>query len=170
MSKIGTVGKAILEYYPVRFFSLDQIVGLTKMPRKSVIDSLVILSQEGLIKKVRKRRKAHILGHSPRFSVIYKTSNKKALSARIAPKLKEKTVQDRLWFIVRGKRFFTLRDLIVLADVKRGTARCFLKLYRRAGIIRRLKPGGPGVVWMLVKDTGPKRPYIDSRHQIKEGK
>jgi hypothetical protein len=168
MNKLRTIGKAILEHYPVSFFSLDQVVKLTKMPRKSVIDSLVILSQEGLIKKVRKRRKEHILGQSPRFSIIYKSINKKALAARIGPRLKEKTIQDRLWFIVRGKRFFTLRDLIALADVKKGTARCFLKLYRRAGIVRPLRPGGPGVVWMLVKDMGPKRPYIDSRQQIRE--
>ena len=97
------------------------------------------------------------------FSLTYRITDKKALAKRIAPKLKEETVQDRMWFIIRKKRLFVLRDLIVLAGVKRETARWFLKALRRAGIVRPSRPAGPGVEWRLVKDVGPKRPYVTGK-------
>ena len=167
MNKLRIIGKAILEHHPYGFFSLDQIAGLTKISRKYITDVLVVLSQEGLIKKIRKQRKEHIPGHSPRFSLTY-TANRKGLAARIAPKLKEGTIQDRMWFVIRGKRFFTLRDLTIVAGAKRGMARWFVKALRRMGIIRPLRPGGPGVVWALIKDIGPKRPYVETKRRAKE--
>jgi hypothetical protein len=164
MSKIGAIGKAILEHYPDGFFSLDKITKVTGFPRKLVTDTLVILSQEGVIKKIIKQRKQHSPGHSPRFSLTYRVTNKKALAARITPRLKEDTAQDRLWFIIRKKRFFELRDLIVLAGIKRETARWYLKALRKLGVIQASRTGGgPGVEWTLINDIGPKRPYIEIR-------
>jgi hypothetical protein len=166
MNKLRTIGKAILEHHPSGFFSLDQIARLTRISRKYVTDVLVVFSQEGLVKTIAKQRKEHVPGHSPRFSLIY-TANRKALAARIAPRLKEETVQDKIWKVIRGKRQFNLRDLIVLAGVKRGTARWFIKALRKMGIIRPLRPGGPGMEWQLVKDVGFKRPYIKSKRKAK---
>ncbi len=166
MNKLRTIGKAILEHHPFGFFSLDQIVELTKIPRKYVTDALVVLSQEGLVKKIVKQRKEHIPGHSPRFSLTY-TANRKALAARIAPRLKERTIQDKMWFVIRKKRFFTVRDLIIVAGAKKGMARWFVKALRKIGIIRPLRAGGPGVVWELIKDVGPRRPHIETNRKTK---
>jgi hypothetical protein len=167
MSKLGIVGKTILEHYPNGFFSLDQIAKATKFPRKLVSDTLFIFSQEGLIKKIRKQRKEHIPGHSPRFSLTY-TANRKALAARIAPRLKEGTVQDAMWKTIRGKRQFNLRDLIILAGVKRAMARWYLKGLRGLEIIRPSRTGGGlGVEWRLVNDVGLKRPYIKTNRKAK---
>jgi len=160
MNKLRIIGKAILDQYPNGFFSLDQISKLTGILRKYTTDVLVVFSQEGLIKNVKKIRKEHVPGYSPRFSVIYKVLNKKALAARIAPKLKEDTIQDRMWFVIRKKQSFVLQDLIILAGAKRNSARWYFKALRRAGVIRPLRPGGPGVEWVLVRDSGPKRPYV----------
>ena len=168
MNKLRTIGKAILEHHPNAFFSLDQIEELTGFSRKCVTDTLVILSQEGLIRKIIKQKKEHTPGHSPRFSLTYRVADRKALADRIAPKLREDSIQDKMWFIVRKKRFFTLRDLIVLAGAKRGTARWFLKALRKMEIIRPLRPGGPGVEWMLIHDCGPKRPYIKINRKAKD--
>jgi len=165
MNKLRIIGKAILERHPNGFFSLDQIARLTGISRKYVTDVLVVFSQEGVIRKVRKQRKEHTPGHSPCFSLTYVVADKKALADRIAPRLKKGMIQDRLWFIVRKKKFFTLRDLIILARAERETARWFLKALRGMGIIRPLRPGGPGVEWMLVKDPGPKRPYIETKRK-----
>lgn len=167
MSKLGTIGKAILEHHG--FFSLDQIAEETKFPRKSVSDTLFILSQEGLIKKITKQRKEHIPGHSPRFSLTYRFRNRKALAARIAPRLKEGTEQDRMWFVIRKRKHFTLQDIVILARVKNGMARWYLKTLRGMGIIRASRTGGgPGVEWMLINDDlGLKRPYIKSRKKTK---
>jgi hypothetical protein len=167
MSKLGLIGKGILDHYPSGFFSLDQIVEVTKFPRKLVSDTLFILSREGLIKKIKKQRKEHIPGHSPRFSLTY-TANRKALAARIGPRLKEKTFQDRIWRLIRAKRQFNLRDLIILAGAKRGMVRWYLKALRGMGIIRPSRTGGgPEVEWTLIDDIGPKRPYIETRKKDK---
>jgi ribosomal protein S25 len=167
MSKLGVIGKAILDNFPYGFFSLDQLLRLTKISRKYVTDVLVVFSEEGLIKKIAKQRKEHIPGHSPRFSLTY-TANRKALAARIAPRLKEDTVQDRIWKVIRGKRQFNLRDLIVVAGVKRGMARWYLKALRTIGIIQPSRTGGGlGVEWRLVKDVGVRRPYIETNRKAK---
>jgi hypothetical protein len=167
MNKLRTIGKAILDHYPNGFFSLGQITELTKISQKYVTDVLVVFSKEGLIKKVRKSRKEHIPGHSPRFSLTYVVADKKALAARIAPQQRQNTVQDRIWFVIRGKKFFTLRDLVILAQAKRETVRWFVKALRRMGIIRPLRPGGPGIDWSLIRDPGVRRPYIETKRRAK---
>ncbi|MFB3887616.1 MAG: hypothetical protein ACE144_20550 [Thermodesulfobacteriota bacterium] len=160
MSKLGYLGRAILDHYPYGFFSLDQVMRATELPRKFVTDALVILSKDGVVKKVTKLQKEHIPGHPPRFAIIY-SANRKALAARIAPRLKEETVQDRMWAVIRKKKSIELRDLIILAGVKRGMARWYFKALRGLGIIHPCRSGGgPGVVWNLIKDVGVKRPYI----------
>lgn len=168
MNKLRVIGETILDRYGDRFFSLDQVARSTKVSRKYATDVLVVFSQEGLIKKVKKHRKKHIPGYSPRFSLIYRVVDKKALTNRIAPRLREKTAQDRMWFIIRKKRSFVLRDLIVLAGARRGTARWFLKMLRRMRIIEPSRTGGGlGVEWALIEDVGPKRPYINSKRKAK---
>jgi hypothetical protein len=165
MSKLGIIGKAMLDRYPCGFFSLDQVAEATTFPRKLVSDTLFIFSKEGLIKKIKKQRKEHIPGHSPRFSFTY-TGNRKALAARVAPRLKEGTVQDRMWKVIRRRRQFNLRDLIVLARIKKNTARWFLKALRRGGyIVPTRTGGGPGVEWILVKELGPERPILEYRSE-----
>ena len=170
MNKLRIIGKAILEHHPNAFFSLDQIARLTKISRKYVTDVLVVFSGEGLIKKIAKQRKEHIPGYSPRFTLTYRVVDKKALAARIAAKLKEETIQDKMWFIIRKKKFFTLRDLIILTGAKRNSARWYFKALRRAGVIRPLRRGGPGVEWMLVRDCGPRRPYVKTNRKARNEK
>jgi hypothetical protein len=163
MSKLGVIGKTILDRYPCGFFSLDQIAEATKLPRKSVNDTLFGLFKEGLIKKIAKQRKEHIPGHPPRFSITY-TGNRKALAARIGPRPKEETAQDAMWAVIRRRPQFDLRDLIVLASAEKGTARWYIKALRRAGyIVPSRKGGGLGVEWKLMKDSGPKRPFLEYR-------
>ena len=165
MSKLGIIGKVILDRYPCGFFSLDQITEAAKLPRKLVSDTLFVLSKEGLIRRITKQRKEHIPGHAPRFSLTY-TGNRKALAARIAPRMKEETVQDRMWKVIRGRRQFTLGDIIILAAAARGMARWYIKALRRAGyIIPSRKGGGPGIEWRLTKDSGPERPSLEYRSE-----
>ncbi|MBM4277280.1 MAG: hypothetical protein FJ130_05260 [Deltaproteobacteria bacterium] len=160
MSKLGELGRAILEHYPLGFFSLDQAMQAAQLPRKFVTDALVSLSKEGVAKKVKKLRKEHVPGQSPKFALIYSV-NRKALAARIAPKLKNETVQDRMWAVIRKSKSFNLRDLITLTGVKKGTVRWYLKALRGLGIIHPSRlGGGSGVIWNLVNNVGVRRPYI----------
>jgi hypothetical protein len=169
MNKLRTIGSAILEHHG--FFSLDQISrgtgispsgpeALTGRWHKYVNDVLGIFCQEGLVKVIRKRKKEHRPGLSPTYSIIYRVADRKALAARVAPRLKENTIQDRLWFVIRKKRNFNLRDLMVLAGAVKGTARWYMKALRKIGVIQPLRKGGPGCEWTLLKDVGPHRPYV----------
>ena len=165
MSKLGIIGKTILDRYPCGFFSLDQITEATGFPRKFVSDTLFFLLEEGVIKKITKQRKEHIPGHPPRFSITY-TGNRKVLAARIGPRPKEETVQDAMWAVIRRRLQFNLRDLIVLARAEKGTAGWYIKALRRAGyIIPSRKGRGPGIEWKLRKEMGSKRPSLEYRSE-----
>ncbi len=89
---------------------------------------------------------------------------KKVMAEKIGPKLREGTAQDRIWSVIRNKSkldgYFTVQDLITLAEVKREMARWFVKMLRRAEYIKPSKPMGPGVEWRLIRDCGPRRPYV----------
>jgi hypothetical protein len=162
MSQLKTIGIAISNHHG--FFSIDQIARTVKIPRKYCRDVLVVFCQEGIIKQIKKGRKEHIFGRPPIYAMIYRIIDRKKLIARIAPKRKEGTIQDRMWYAMRNKfrsgRSFNLHDLVVLADAKRGTARWYLKALHRAGYITPSRKAGPGVEWRLTKDFGPERPYI----------
>jgi hypothetical protein len=130
-----------------------------------VSDTLFVLFKEGLIKRITKQRKEHIPGHPPRFSLTY-TGNRKALAARIAPRPKKETVQDRMWKVIWRRQRFNLRDLIVLACAEKGTAGWYIKALRRAGyIIPSRKGRGRGIEWKLAKELGPKRPVLQYRSE-----
>jgi len=168
MNKVQIIGKAILDNYLNGFFSLDQIVKLTGISRKYVTDILVVFSQEGLLRKIKKQRKEHIPGHSPRFSLTYICSNKKGLAYRVGPRLKENTVQDRMWSVIRNKSktsgYFDLHDLVVLGGVEKGTARWYLKALRNAKYIAQFGRTSRGAIWGLTgKYSGPDRPYPEYR-------
>ena len=160
MNQLRTIGTIILEHHP-NIFSLQQIIGATKIDRKICRDILWTLCEEGLIKLISKRKKAEKeYGQPPSYVFHFKPLNKKALAARIAPKLRENTAQDRIWFVIRKKNIFTARDLSILSGTQRGTVRCYMKALRKIGVIARLNKGGPGCEWTLVKDTGAQRPYV----------
>jgi DNA-binding transcriptional regulator PaaX len=169
MEKLRTIGKAVLE--PNGFFSLDQIVRRTGISRKYTTDTLVVFSKEGLIKKIRKQRKEHVPGHSAMYSLTYRVADRKALAQRIAPKLKEDTAQDKMWKVIRYLKIFTRSDLIRTAAVSRENAKWYTKMLHRAGFIRPSRSGGgPGVEWRLIRDCGPKRPYVTAKGTLMEYK
>jgi hypothetical protein len=100
--------------------------------------------------------------------------DKKRLSERILPKTKENTSQDRMWSVIRNKSKvdgrFTVRDLIVLTCNRKGepnvsyvNARWFVNMLRRAGIVQPSQEGGRKVFWKLMKDIGPRRPYVSAK-------
>jgi hypothetical protein len=137
-----TIKEAILKR--LGFFSLDQIVEEVHLPRKIVQEILDTFGKEGLIHET---ERIGTIGR-PGIYRINRIDEGDDLSA------------NKMWKVIRYKREFGLRDLIILANAKRETARAFLKSLRRAGYIEPNKPTGRGVFWTLVKDPGPRRPYI----------
>jgi len=166
MNRLRTVGTAILKRHG--FFSIDQIIGSTKIVRRYCRDVLVLLCQEGIIGQIKKDRKERF-GKPPTYSMIYRVIDRKRLAVRIAPRRSENTVQDRMWFIIWNKfknnGSFNLHDLTVLAGAEKGTARWYLKALRRDGYILPSRKAGPGIEWRLIKDLGPRRPYVNYRRE-----
>ena len=162
MNQLVTIGTFVLERHG--FFSIDQIMRATRIPRRYCRDILGLLCQEGIIKQIKKGRKEHIFGKPPIYAMIYRVLDRKKLTTRIAPQRKEGTIQDRMWYVMRNKfrsdGSFNLHDLILLADAKKGMVRWYLKALRRAGYIAPSRRAGPGVVWRLIEDFGPERPYL----------
>jgi DNA-binding IclR family transcriptional regulator len=132
------------------FFSLDQIVAETHFPRPLVREVLDQLESEGVVSK------------SVRPSWVYRIN---------LAEEGEKIALNRIWTAIRYKGDFTLHDLIILAGVKRETARSFCKALRKGGFIRPNKPTGRGVFWTLIKDPGPRRPYVgdQGRRHLRAG-
>jgi Fic family protein len=170
MNNLRIIGRAILEHHG--FFSLDQIARETNILRRYVNDVLGVFLSQGIIKKIKKQKKEHRPGLAPAYSLTYRVANQKKLAERIAPRFNENTGQDRMWSVIRNKTkadgFFSLRDLIVLGGVVKNSARSYLKSLRKIGIIQPSRSGGgPGVEWRLLKDPGPRRPYVHSqKHRV----
>ena len=103
----------------------------------------------------------------PSLAITYRVADKKGLVERVAPKMKEGTAQDRMWTAMRYKshadRTFSVAEIVKLANVNKEHTRWFFKSLRRAGIVQPSKAGGPGVEWILIKDTGPRRPYVGNQ-------
>lgn len=172
MNQVMTIGTAILKRHG--FFSIDQVMEATKISRRYCRDILALLCREGLTRQITKGRKEHVPGMSPMWSTIYRVIDRKKLSARIAPRRIENTVQDRMWSVIRNKSknggSFNLHDLTILAGAKRQTARWYLKALRRAGYIEPSRNAGPGVEWRLTGNFGGRRPRVNYSPKLRRRK
>ena len=156
MNKTRIVGNELLKHGR-NFFSLEQIVKATRLERAAVRDILLDFWRGKFLLRIRKDvlhtwKKYHPF-ENPRYRVI----SPKKLEARITPKYRGfNNSSDRIWFVIRKKRIFTRRDLCVLGGVSKEQVRWFTKMLARAGYIKQTTFRE----WTLIKDTGPRRPYI----------
>jgi Fic family protein len=157
MEKLRIIGCAILEKPPGNgFFSLNQLIEITGLDRIEIRRTLEKLNREKLVVQITKIPKYKSAKGRPSLAITYNIADKKKFKERMAPKMKEGTAQDRMWSIIHAREEFKVRDLIVLADVKRENARWYVKKLRRAEIVQNVGYNG----WKLIKDIGPKRPYV----------
>ncbi len=149
------------------FVSAKQIATKTIIGARGVRVVLDRLMREGLVQRfdlVPNPGERSPLRGRPKKRVVYQVVDKKRLEERIAPKFKKDTAGDRIWSVIRNKAKadgqFTVRDIVALAVVKIDNARWFVKMLHRAGFVRPLVEHGQGVRWRLIKDPGPRRPYV----------
>lgn len=171
--RLATISKAISSRNG--FFSAKQISAETLIDFKNVQIALDRLFREGVVQRfdlVPNPGEAAPMRGRPKKRTVYQVADKKRFEERFSPKLKQNTGADRMWKMIRYKRTFTVRDLVVLAEVKREYARWFVKQLYRARYIVPSRSGGPGVEWSLIKlrDPGPKRPYLGNAGITKKGK
>lgn len=90
--------------------------------------------------------------------------------------------RDRAWQSMRILRQFSVPDLVATAEIGRDNAHKYVRGLRRAGYLRVVREKREGVTggheaYMLVRDTGPKAPrlqtdgntYDPNEHQVYEG-
>ncbi len=168
MERLKIIGEVILQEQGL--FTVKKISRETGLSTGDVQTVLDRLFRAGLLLRFKTDAEFAPLRGRPKSRMIYQPSSREAIAQKIGPKLKENTSQDRMWSVIRNKSradgSFTVRDVMLLAEVKRENARWFVKMLRRAGYIRPSKPGGPGVEWRLIKDVGPKRPYVGKKEKI----
>jgi predicted ArsR family transcriptional regulator len=144
------------------FFSTKQIAKEILISPKDVQIVLDRLFREGMVQRfdlIPNPGEAAPLRGRPKKRTIYQVASKTKLKERFRSKVKQDTAADRMWKIIRAKRDFTVRDLVVLAGAKKENARWFLKKLYRA---RYISPSGLRGEWSLIKlrDPGPQRPYL----------
>ena len=164
MERLKIVGEIILEEKGC--FTVNHIskkTGLSAPDVRAVLDRLF---REGLLLRIKTAPKLATLRGRPPSKLLYQKKNKKEFTKKISPQLKENTASDRMWSIIRARGSFTIQDLIVLAEVGRENARWFVKMLRRAGIVRNVGYRN----WALVKDPGPTRPYVSSKQEAVSSK
>jgi len=163
VNRLRIVGNELLKRERT-FFSLAQIVRATGLEREKVRDILIGLWREKLLVRVRKNRDYSWSNGPPLLNVRYRVVVPGKLAARIAPQYRgENNAADRIWFIVRKKVTFTRRDLRVLAGASSSNVRWYTKKLAKAGIISTRGRSGE---WVLLKDVGPRRPYVGDQTRI----
>ncbi len=90
--------------------------------------------------------------------------------------------RDRAWQSMRMLRTFTLPDLMATAEIGYDNIKKYIGGLECAGYLRRVRDKNNGrkgghVAWMLVRNTGPRAPRLQSdgntydpnKHKIYEG-
>ncbi|MBP8699727.1 MAG: hypothetical protein KBH82_11895 [Syntrophorhabdaceae bacterium] len=136
-------------------YTVSQIADIVKENRSRVRHVLYKLSKEGAIVRFAERevKPTFKKGH-PRKEITYR--NTKDLG-RVERRTKENG-WDKMWKAIRIMRRFTRYDLITICGQTPENVIYFTKYYRKLGYIQPSKRAGRGVVWSLIKDTGPARP------------
>jgi hypothetical protein len=161
---IKTVINACLNF-GTQYYTLSQIVERTGFERSAVRHKLWKLESAGLLTRV-KCWETPLPGFSkgrPTKEICYRNTkllNKKAS----APRNSKENGWDKMWKAIRALRRFTRNDLAIICGLSIWNVRYFTKVYRKLGYIRPSSEKGRGVVWMLIKDTGPRRP-LESAHK-----
>jgi len=157
MNRLRIVGNELLKRQR-NFFSLAQIVKATGLDRDKDRDTLLDLWREKFLVRIRENRDYSLNKRPPFLKVRYRVIMPAKLAARIAPQYRgENNAADRLWFIMRKKITFTRRDLRVLTGASNAYVRWYTKMLAKAGIVASRGRSGE---WTLLKDVGPRRPYI----------
>jgi len=151
--------------FGTRYYTTSQIIEATGLKRDAVRHKLWKLESAGLITRV-KCWETPLPGFSkgrPTKVICYRNTkllNKKAS----APRNSKENGWDKMWKIIRALGRFTRNDLAIICGLNIDNVRYFTKVYRKLGYLRPLSERGRNVVWILIKDTGPKRPF-ESAHK-----
>ena len=149
-----------------REFTLEQVVAVVDRPGRPVLQVLDKLTAEGYL--VETRDYSPVRGPSCPFvrNPTWKINQKKDISKRPRVKIKPYNLRDKMWTVIRAKRRFTRSNLVLLASCSRRSTEAFTLLLERGKFIRRTGREGIEILWLLIKDPGPKRPKIKEEKKV----
>ena len=153
-----TVIRACLNF-GTRYYTTSQIIEATGFKRDAVRHKLWKLESTGLITRI-KCWEIPLPGFSkgrPTKVICYRNTKLLNKKAR-APRNCQDNSWDKMWKAMRVLRRFSRNDLAIICGLNIENVRYFTKVYRKLGYIRPLSEKGRGVVWVLIKDAGPRRP------------
>ncbi len=133
-----------------RVVSLGQVMAGSERPRRPVLRVLDKLTREGYLVQVSdsKINPGHGECGPPRRNPVWRIVRDP--SDRPAPKPRSNTNRDMLWRLIRAKRRFTKRDLVVASGVNPATVDEYVRLLERHGHIRRTGKDGRRATYLLV--------------------
>lgn len=149
-----TVLDPVLRYLSecgLRRVNLQQVIDGAERPRKPVLRVLDKLCREGFLKQVADEPIAPGLNEcgpprrNPTWSIV-----KSPVARPTGPEPRINTQRDRLWRVIRAKRYFTKADLAITAGVKPDTADNYVRLLERHNHVRRTGKDGGRVTYMLL--------------------
>lgn len=133
-----------------RVVSLAKVMAGADRPRKPVLRVLDKLTREGYLEQVsdatipNRRREYGPPRRNPEWRIL------RDLTERPKSTPRKNTGRDKIWRIIRAKRHFTKRDLIVTSGAKAATVDEYVRMLEQHGHIRRTGKDGRLVTYMLV--------------------
>jgi hypothetical protein len=142
--------------------TLQQVLEAIDRPRRPVLRMLDQLAAEGYLVEISDKPVAPGPGESGRFrrNPTWQVNQEKDITDRPRIKSRPRNLRDKMWVVIRSRRRFVRSSLVTLAGCSLGSAETFTLLLERGKVIRRIGKDGGEILWLLVKDTGPKRPRI----------
>lgn len=150
---------------------LDQVMEGAERPRKPVLRVMDRLGREGNLEEIADDPVppgpgvGGRLPRNPTWRII-----EKPLLGNFVFKPGKVTLRDKMWRLIRARRRFTRSELIRLSGAKLGSCETYTKMLVRDGYLRQIGKDGHQLVYMLVKDPGPKRPVTPERKKNRRRK
>ncbi|MDH4317192.1 MAG: hypothetical protein OEV64_02270 [Desulfobulbaceae bacterium] len=137
----------------------DVVVGAER-PRRPVLRVLDKLTRGGYLEEVainllpNKKGESGPQRQNPTWKIIGDLSDR----PKQAPW--RNTLQDKMWKLMRAKRYFTSNEIIITSGAHQKTVHDFFKKLEQAGYIRRTGKDGRFNTYMLTRDQ-VQRPIIE---------
>jgi len=151
--------KAVYAFLERRInFYLSQLVKASGLDRRKLFRVLEKLRREGYLaitdeRTIKPRGKE--VGpprRDPRYRLMKDIKQRRAKRPECA--------RDKIWRTLRHLRRATRSDLIRLSGCSQASVEDYTFILRRSGHIKSIGRQGNEKVWLLIKDTGPKKPII----------
>jgi len=145
---------AACKTFGTQIYTISQIAGITGIARPKVRYILRNLETKKVIIRFAEKTQHSSKKGRPWKEITYRNTKNLGIVERHTAE----NGWDVMWKAVRILRRFTRSDLAAICGQAITNVIAFTKRYCKSGHIRPNKKDGREVLWILIKDPGPKRP------------